>query len=305
MYPFKQIMSSLISKIQFTRNQRKILKSALEPPSTEWLWLKTQNGVSTLYDYVNGKWTAVGGGNGNSGTTPVPGPSGNYVTTTTLNVKLSSLSKEIDLKLKELSESLGHLDLTELKADINDIKSKLSKYITTDQLDAKIAEKMNGYQLALKAGNLISIDSATNTISVDITPVVDKLLNEDSNNPVANSAVSAKIGDIQSDINTLKSNKQDKLSAGSGISINGNVISATGGGGGGSVITVDGEQFIGGMGPYNGDTGAVHYAQQHPNTLFQWILVDVDPVSSVSFRKIIWHVGNGEFIDALGAVISL
>lgn len=42
-------------------NERKILHTPIEPSSTSWLWLKTKDGVSTLYDYVNGKWTVVGG----------------------------------------------------------------------------------------------------------------------------------------------------------------------------------------------------------------------------------------------------
>lgn len=68
-----------------------------------------------------------------------------------------------------------------------------------------------------------------------------------------------------------------------------------------SVIVLEGQQFIGGMGNME---SANTYAQQNPSTLFQWILVDTDSVTGQSFKKIIWHTGDGNFIDALGAVIQ-
>lgn len=61
-----------------------------------------------------------------------------------------------------------------------------------------------------------------------------------------------------------------------------------------------------GHGPFSGPNGAVAAATANPNVMFQWILeepVEIDG-QTVTIRKIIWHVGNGEFIDAIGSVIS-
>lgn len=61
-----------------------------------------------------------------------------------------------------------------------------------------------------------------------------------------------------------------------------------------------------GNGPFSGPNGAVAAATANPDVMFQWILeepVEVDG-QSITIRKIIWHVGNGEFIDAIGSVIS-
>jgi hypothetical protein len=61
-----------------------------------------------------------------------------------------------------------------------------------------------------------------------------------------------------------------------------------------------------GHGPFSGSNSAVAAATANPNLMFQWILeepVEIDG-QSTTIRKIIWHVGNGEFIDAIGSVIS-
>ena len=49
---------------------------------------------------------------------------------------------------------------------------------------------------------------------------------------------------------------------------------------------------------------AKEYARNNIDTVFQWILIDTDTVSGDNIRKIIWHIKNNVFIDALGAVIS-
>lgn len=43
------------------------------------------------------------------------------------------------------------------------------------------------------------------------------------------------------------------------------------------------------------------YASNNRNKMFQWILQDVDEQGN-SLEKIIWHTGNGRFIDAIGFV---
>lgn len=61
-----------------------------------------------------------------------------------------------------------------------------------------------------------------------------------------------------------------------------------------------------GNGPFSGPNGAVAAATANPDVMFQWILeepVEIDG-QSITIRKVIWHVGNGEFIDAIGSVIS-
>lgn len=46
---------------------------------------------------------------------------------------------------------------------------------------------------------------------------------------------------------------------------------------------------------------AISYANTN-NVKFQWLLIDT--VDDNSITKVIWHIGNGVFIDALGATIS-
>lgn len=61
-----------------------------------------------------------------------------------------------------------------------------------------------------------------------------------------------------------------------------------------------------GHGPFSGTNSAIEAATANPNIMFQWILeepVEIDG-QSITIRKIIWHVGNGEFIDAIGSIIT-
>ena len=86
--------------------------------------------------------------------------------------------------------------------------------------------------LALKSGYNITIteDSSAGTLTISATDTkytIDSTLSSTSTNPIQNKVVY-----------TALQGKQDKLIAGTGISINGNTISCTVSGGGGSV-TVD------------------------------------------------------------------
>lgn len=86
--------------------------------------------------------------------------------------------------------------------------------------------------LTLKSGANITLteDSANGTLTIsaaDTKYTIDSTLNGSSTNPVQNKVV-----------HTALAGKQDKLTAGTGISISGNTISCTVSGGGGSV-TVD------------------------------------------------------------------
>ena len=50
--------------------EKRILKSTLEPPNRNWLWLKTVDGTPVLHEYINGYWTPFATAKTNN-TTPV------------------------------------------------------------------------------------------------------------------------------------------------------------------------------------------------------------------------------------------
>lgn len=87
--------------------------------------------------------------------------------------------------------------------------------------------------LTLKSGANVTLteDSANGTLTISATDTkytIDSTLNGSSTNPVQNKVVY-----------TALAGKQDKLTAGTGISINGNTISCTVSGGSGGSVTVD------------------------------------------------------------------
>lgn len=87
--------------------------------------------------------------------------------------------------------------------------------------------------LTLKSGYNITLteDPANGTLTISATDTkytIDSTLNGSSTNPVQNKVVY-----------TALAGKQDKLTAGTGISINGNTISCTVSGGSGGSVTVD------------------------------------------------------------------
>lgn len=61
-----------------TIGEKRILRSALEPPNTNWLWLKTTDGSPALYEYLSGKWVPFFG----SGSSDLPDK---YVTGISVN----------------------------------------------------------------------------------------------------------------------------------------------------------------------------------------------------------------------------
>lgn len=87
--------------------------------------------------------------------------------------------------------------------------------------------------LTLKSGYNITLteDPANGTLTISATDTkytIDSTLNGSSTNPIQNKVVY-----------TALAGKQDKLTAGTGISINGNTISCTVSGGSGGTVTVD------------------------------------------------------------------
>ena len=113
------------------------------------------------------------------------------------------------------------------------IDSTLSSTSTNPVQNKVVYTALAGKQDKLTAGTGISING--NTISCTVSGgsgggsiTVDSTLSSTSTNPVQNKVVY-----------TALAGKQDKLTAGTGISINGNTISCTVSGGGGGTVTVD------------------------------------------------------------------
>lgn len=113
------------------------------------------------------------------------------------------------------------------------IDSTLSGSSTNPIQNKAVYNALAGKQDKLTAGTGISISG--NTISCTVSGgsgggsiTVDSTLSSTSTNPVQNKVVY-----------TALAGKQDKLTAGTGISINGNTISCTVSGGGGGTVTVD------------------------------------------------------------------
>ena len=113
------------------------------------------------------------------------------------------------------------------------IDSTLSGSSTNPIQNKVVYNALAGKQDKLIAGTGISISG--NTISCTVSGgsgggsiTVDSTLSSTSTNPVQNKVVY-----------TALAGKQDKLTAGTGISINGNTISCTVSGGGGGTVTVD------------------------------------------------------------------
>ena len=113
------------------------------------------------------------------------------------------------------------------------IDSTLSSTSTNPIQNKVVYNALAGKQDKLIAGTGISING--NTISCTVSGgsgggsiTVDSTLSSTSTNPVQNKVVY-----------TALAGKQDKLTAGTGISINGNTISCTVSGGGGGTVTVD------------------------------------------------------------------
>lgn len=160
-------------------NERKILHTPIEPSSTAWLWLKTENGVSTLYDFVNGKWTPVGGytedyehDNHDSEWGGDQQQNTSYVTWDSLNGKVSEIYGTVETWLS------GYLK-----------EADFSNYITNDELSDAVSESMSGvlkdYQPLLRAGQ-----------SITITAVAARGLDRETDERTMNNLISVKMGAI-------------------------------------------------------------------------------------------------------------
>ena len=112
----------------------------------------------------------------------------------------------------------------------------LDEYPTTEDVVYLIGESVSGKQDTLIAGSGISIVNNVISATGGGSITVDTVLDSGSTNPVQNKVLYNKIDEVEqvtaaalNNLNDALNDKQDTLSAGTGISIQGNVISATGG----------------------------------------------------------------------------
>ena len=224
--------------IQSSR-ERRIYGSATAPPDTEWLWLQQTKGKSILKDFVNGKWVTVGDSESKYIYQVTPGTplSGNYITQDALNNTLAYYVTSSSFT-QTLSEYAKTSYVVGLKSTVETLTEKLQKYVTLSYLNTVL----DGYQKKLSAGTGLQMNSAGTKISVKC----DATFNTESQNPVSNAVVATKlalvdtaINNANTDIQALNTNKQDKLSAGVGITIIDNEISCTGDAPGGVYYSVD------------------------------------------------------------------
>jgi len=140
---------------------------------------------------------------------------------------------------------------------VGTIDENLSTVSTNPVQNKAVTNAVNGKQDKLVAGTGITIQG--NVISSTGGVNIDTALSTTSVNPVQNKVITNKINSLEgsvtnitneitnitNDITDLGSDKQDKLTAGAGITIDSNnVISATGGGSGGCALFIDSSNFI-------------------------------------------------------------
>jgi hypothetical protein len=99
----------------------------------------------------------------------------------------------------------------------------------------------NTEPLGVNTKNIVSQQTLANTISVLNTAIdgqADAIAKTRNDFEVADQEIRAEMADLQTQVTAQIAGKQDKLTAGEGIKIENNVISATGGGGSGSANVV-------------------------------------------------------------------
>lgn len=162
----------------------------------------------------------------------------NYYTKTEVDTALSS--KANSSSLATVATSGSYNDLTD--------KPTITEQVNSDwNATSGVSQILNKPTLATVATSG-SYNDLTDQPTIPAAVTVDQSLDAESTNAVSNSAVSAGIQTARDDVSAalldlynnqivpLTNNKQDKLTAGDNITIENNVISATGGG---SSITVD------------------------------------------------------------------
>lgn len=210
-----------------TSRERKIYFSATAPENSEWLWLQQKNGKSVLRDYVNGQWVTVGELSPSITPSVAPSNTGNYITRDLLTRTLASYVTSSSLA-QTLASYAKSSEITSLQSSLESVMQRFGDYVTYSDLTATL----NSYQKKLSVGTGLQMNSAGTKISVKC----DATFNTESQNPISNAVVATKLALVDTAINNANTNiqalstgKQDKLTAGSGITISGNVISSSGG----------------------------------------------------------------------------
>ncbi len=131
------------------------------------------------------------------------------------------------------------------QSDLNSLSGTVTGHTADTTIHVTSSDKTtwNGKQDALVSGTnikTINNESILGSGNITIQSEVSSAITSGDTNAVAGGAVYDKFDEVEqvtaAALNTLNTNKQDKLSAGTGIEISGNVISATGGGGGNPTV---------------------------------------------------------------------
>lgn len=144
----------------------------------------------------------------------------NIATLQTTKVNITDLSQIVDI-------------IAETIAQIKTNKANVSDVYTKSQVDSALSGKANTTDVYTKTQVDNALSGKANTSDVYNKTQVNNLLTAkaDASNVYTKSQVDSTVSRIDGDI----AGKQDVLTAGTGITISNNVISATGGGGGGGV----------------------------------------------------------------------
>lgn len=244
--------------------ERKILSTSTEPTSPEWLWLCHTDGQPQLKEYLNGKWTSVVSG---------------AVNIDDFKEKLRQLEIYVDRKISsivvpsvDLSNYYTKPQVDDLLDDITlpEVHDGITPHIDTETGNWFIGDTSTGIKAEGKGIRNISylgtnVSGAANVLTIETT---DGVIN-----------------------NFNIYNGKDGAPGEPGEP---GVVP-----GQSEYVEVEVLQLC--SGPLS---EAITKAKQSDgSTMFQWILVAEDSNHN-PFTKIIWHIGNYRFIDALGAEIS-
>lgn len=149
------------------------------------------------------------------------------------HVDLSPYAKKADLSGVSVTSTTGSF-IASVSTDENGKVSATTRPITADDIPALAISKVSGLQTALDSKQAkLSPDSSitVSDASISVSTVYTNWVTETVESAKTSlnesiSAVSAKVETNTTEITALKSNKQDKLSAGNGIEITGNTVSA-------------------------------------------------------------------------------
>ena len=228
-------MANLISNLITGKGQKKILLSAIEPQNTEWLWLRRKNGVSTLYDYNNGKWQPL---------TPVSADKKNY-----------------DLAIKEINKRIDDIIDKNIEVAVD-----LSNYYTKSEVDTIIANNKGNKGDPGKDGVTPHIEGGIWFIGDESTGVAVSGADGVGISNIEYTA-SQQSGGTNTLTITLTNGNVYTCNIMNGIDGQGS------GGSGGTTVTINAEASVLNIGGGTFAEAKAH-AVANPRTMFQWILQD-------------------------------